>query len=444
MVGSRNVKSIRYSSAFLTVLLIVVLVACSCDKEAHDQTKPSASTSSAVTHIATVVEWTGEYEGAWMQYERYIEEGKLEDALSLVEAIIKLAEETADSEQWVRGLVRQAQLRISLREYEKVVRDLEKQKWPNDLLSTTVLSLFYARLLKQYADKRAWTTRLRKKIQSEDKKVQRALGEAWKYREQLGELSISYLDEFIEPNTYPAGIRSSLRDAVSYMFVESLSDDSLWRPEHCNEIYALNLEALTGIDGSMKGRNTLAKASLKGQARYLFGSPVTNGKAKWRVRRYSIYPWWASFWDTSWRARRFKMYPLRAKSFFKAPYRLGDGQTVANGKSSLAKDGTFEIRFTPQADERLAEWQEGISYRYEMSAEVTDEGGETHSVSRDFKLGFSAVEAAIELERGFFVEGQASGLTVLRQNLDGKPLPGKGSWELFSLIQPDRVLLPSE
>ena len=49
--------------------------------------------------------------------------------------------------------------------------------------------------------------------------------------------------------------------------------------------------------------------------------------------------------------------------------------------------------FTPRADERKDAASSGLSYRYTLSVDVTDEGGETRSASRSFRLGFVSVEA---------------------------------------------------
>ena len=78
---------------------------------------------------------------------------------------------------------------------------------------------------------------------------------------------------------------------------------------------------------------------------------------------------------------------------------------VAAGDGELGADGSLAIGFTPEADERRTE--EGITYRYRLSVDVTDEGGETRSAERVFRLGFVAVEARSELECGFLDAGEA-------------------------------------
>ncbi|HTS03558.1 MAG TPA: alpha-2-macroglobulin family protein [Thermoanaerobaculia bacterium] len=171
-------------------------------------------------------------------------------------------------------------------------------------------------------------------------------------------------------------------------------------------------------------------ATFHGEARYYFGLPVTNGSVGWRVTRETEYPWW---WWWGW---------------------LGGGrpagaETVATGTAALGADGTFAVTFTPRADERASR---ELTYRYRLSADVTDEGGETRSAERSFRLGFVSVKATVERDRGFFLEGKRgersdggeNTLKIVRTDLDGAPRAGKGSWRLLRLTPPERTLLPSE
>jgi uncharacterized protein YfaS (alpha-2-macroglobulin family) len=164
-------------------------------------------------------------------------------------------------------------------------------------------------------------------------------------------------------------------------------------------------------------------ARLKGEARYYFGLPLVTAKVKWRVVRSPVYPWWWGWYY--WRGQQ-----------------GGRSQTVATGVSELKEDGTFEVKFTPKADERLAETSRDLSYRYSVSVDVTDEGGETRSASRGFRLGFVAVEARVDMQTNFFLENRKSELTVRRTNLDGNPAPGKGQYRIVAVKTPPKTLLP--
>ncbi len=168
-------------------------------------------------------------------------------------------------------------------------------------------------------------------------------------------------------------------------------------------------------------------AALIGEARYFFGLPVTAGKVAYRVSREPVYPWW---WG-----------------FFGFPTSTG-GQTVANGVAELDPSGTFKIQFTPAADERLASDKNAkdISYRYLVKADLTDEGGETRSASRGFRLGFRSIEAAIDVEGGFVREGiaDAARVSVRRHSLDGVPRAGDGVYRLLQLQPEGPLVMPAD
>lgn len=163
-------------------------------------------------------------------------------------------------------------------------------------------------------------------------------------------------------------------------------------------------------------------ASLKGEARYYFGLPVTAGEAVWQVKREPVFPrWW--WWD-------------------RGGARV---ETVAGGRSRIDADGAFAVEFTPKADERRAGGAaSGLTYRYTLSVDVTDEGGETRSAERSFRLGFVGVEARIGSETAFLPADAISEFTVVRADLDGTPKAGKGTWRVVRLAEPATTLLPAD
>ncbi len=163
------------------------------------------------------------------------------------------------------------------------------------------------------------------------------------------------------------------------------------------------------------------EARLSGDARYYFGLPVVTGDVDWTVTREPVYPRWWSWW-----------YPTPSVQ----------RQVVAAGATGLDGEGRFEIAFTPGADEREAE--RGVTFRYRLAVDVTDEGGETRSAERVFRLGFVAVEARVADQLGFRHAGEPSNLRVVRFDLDGTPRAGRGSWRLLRLEQPDQTLTPAE
>lgn len=172
-------------------------------------------------------------------------------------------------------------------------------------------------------------------------------------------------------------------------------------------------------------------ATLPGEARYFFGLPVTSGKVVYRVSREPVYPWW---WG-----------------YFGFPTQSGS-QTVASGTAEIDASGHFKIVFTPSADERQAKEPSAkdISYRYLVKADLTDEGGETRSASRSFRLGWVSIEAHVGLDVGFVRASApepgsaAPQITVRRTSLDGVPRGGEGTFRLLALKSAGPLLMPAE
>jgi len=162
-------------------------------------------------------------------------------------------------------------------------------------------------------------------------------------------------------------------------------------------------------------------AVLEGSVQYYFGLPVVTGEVVWRVTREPVYPRWWYWWYPSPRT---------------------ESQLVASGESGLDENGTFEVAFTPEADEREA--ADGVTYRYRLSVDCTDEGGETRSAARSFRLGFTAVEATLSSEQGFLSERKPSSMRVVRSDLDGSPRAGTAAWRLVVLDQPSDTPLPAD
>ena len=164
-------------------------------------------------------------------------------------------------------------------------------------------------------------------------------------------------------------------------------------------------------------------ATFKGQARYYFGLPVVSGKVSWRVTRVPVFPWWWSRWHG----------PANVQT-----------QVVATGTSSLDDEGIFKIAFTPEAEEPKSNVDRDVTWRYEVAADLTDEGGETRSAQKVFRLGWVSVEAQISNDESFSLANRPQTFNVTRTDLNGAPRPGKGTWTVLALRQPDEARMPAE
>jgi alpha-2-macroglobulin len=217
----------------------------------------SAGESTKPPEKVEPVNWSGDFTEGWKQFDQLINEQKDPTALALAEKMLAAARTQKNNEEWTRSLIRCTQLRISLRGYEIAVRFQKDQPWPEDLQGSSVLNLYYARTLNAYAVRYSYEIDKREKIESKGEvdlnawtrnqiyeEAQKAFENIWKIRSQLGEMPKTQWSEYIDPNDYPPGIRSTLRDVVSYLWVEILGNTSGWSPAQLNEIYRLDLKKL--------------------------------------------------------------------------------------------------------------------------------------------------------------------------------------------------------
>jgi uncharacterized protein YfaS (alpha-2-macroglobulin family) len=193
----------------------------------------------------------------WKDVKAQMDEQKYEQAAKRVEGLLAQAKSDKNAEEWVRSLIRSVQLRIALHGYKTAAHFLKEQPWPKDLLSQAVLHLFYAHSLATYANHYSWEIRHREKIVSKNAinlknwtmeqiatAINQAYAQIFAHRKQLGHYPIAHLREYIQVNNYPRGIRSTLRDAVSYQWASFLANTSYWRPGQSNQIYQLDMEKL--------------------------------------------------------------------------------------------------------------------------------------------------------------------------------------------------------
>jgi hypothetical protein len=240
----------KYHLAFLISFVVVLSLGFIIGSPVQQKPKPKPA------------EWSGGFMDGWKQFEQLANEQKYEAASTLVEKMLEKARSTKNSAEWTRCLIRYTQLRMALQGYETSVRYLKDQPWPEDITSSSVLNLYYAQALVNYARNYSWEINKRERVDTKGavdlkawtrdqiyEEAQKAFENIWKSRIRLGDLPVGEWKEYITPNTYPAGIRSTLRDAVSYLRVGMLADTNGWQPDQLNEIYRLNLKNL--IDGTV-------------------------------------------------------------------------------------------------------------------------------------------------------------------------------------------------
>lgn len=176
---------------------------------------------------------------------------------------------------------------------------------------------------------------------------------------------------------------------------------------------------ITEIKDSVSKLKLNEKAQFKGNAKYFFGMPVANAKVKTVIRRTTYYPYWYYWW-----------YPARNQQ----------SQIVFTGESKTDEKGDFFISFLPKAPKDSREKE--LKYRYSISVDILNEGGETAQANKSFFIGSIAVSANISKVKTFNEKG--IGFNINRVDLNGKPLPGKGKYKVFSLKNPRKTLSPTD
>ncbi|MEZ5313381.1 MAG: hypothetical protein R2862_06830 [Thermoanaerobaculia bacterium] len=193
----------------------------------------------------------------WKEIDRLVGEQKLEAAAKLVDARVAAADEARNDDELARALVRRAQLRIALGGFETAVEALRANRWPEKPLAHAAVELYYAHALLDYLEAYDWEIRQRELVVSGETldlerwtaaqladEAERAFLDVWESREALGAVAV---DDFpyLRPNDFPEGIRDTLRDAVSYLFVERMLGNSrFWSAAESNEAWQLDLENL--------------------------------------------------------------------------------------------------------------------------------------------------------------------------------------------------------
>lgn len=190
----------------------------------------------------------------WAQVDRLITGQRLTEAVRTLQSLHKAALAAERADDATRAAIRLAQVRTTLSHYELAVAVLHEQlQWQQSRrpaagaaagadAARATLAMFYAQALVQYAQMysfqvgqreraaapvgvepsfptalRTWT---REQLLEE---AERALAPAWELRAALGGVPVSALPEYVEPGTRPRDEAPTLRDLLTYQYVELLS-----------------------------------------------------------------------------------------------------------------------------------------------------------------------------------------------------------------------------
>ncbi|MCM4170470.1 alpha-2-macroglobulin [Arenibacter sp. TNZ] len=160
--------------------------------------------------------------------------------------------------------------------------------------------------------------------------------------------------------------------------------------------------------------------SVQGKATAYAGSLITDAKVSYTVRRVVYYPKWY-YWHL--------------------PYFDGTPQEIAHGKIITDANGKYTINFKALPDLSIA--KENLpTFNYEVTADVTDLNGETHSATTMINVGYHALTADIQIADLLNKDIKNPKITISTNNLNGQFVPAQGTLKMYKLKAPGNVLRP--
>jgi len=168
-----------------------------------------------------------------------------------------------------------------------------------------------------------------------------------------------------------------------------------------------------------KGYRLGEKVSVTGEAMAYTGAAIDGANVTYRVVREVRMPYW---W----------FYYYRGRSF--------ESREISHGTTTTDTKGKFTITFNALPDEKISRKDEP-TFIYRIYADVTDSAGETRSDEKSIRLGYTAMEATMNAEK-WQQAGTPVTITVRTATLDGAPVKGDGSIEVFRLTQPEKPVRP--
>jgi hypothetical protein len=153
---------------------------------------------------------------------------------------------------------------------------------------------------------------------------------------------------------------------------------------------------------------------MKGIAKAFTGAPVDGAEVEWSVDRYAFWTGWGAW-------RNWNDLSLESLE-------------LATGKAVTAADGTFTISFVAAPDEMLDPAM-GTVFGFDVTANVTDQAGESSDDYREVNVGYSDFTAELEADEWQEVEKPVV-FEVRTQTHDGKGHPAAGMLRVYRLKEP--------
>jgi uncharacterized protein YfaS (alpha-2-macroglobulin family) len=154
---------------------------------------------------------------------------------------------------------------------------------------------------------------------------------------------------------------------------------------------------------------------IKGFAKAFSGANIDNAEVKYRVVRIARYPFWWGFYFRGWNPSSPQM-------------------EIKQGNLKTDEKGYFEIEFEAIADKSVPK-EPGISFSYQVIADVTDLNGETRSASGFAYVGYTSLIVNVNLPDMVNLEHKEP-FDVITTNLNNEFEPAQGYITIHKLKNP--------
>ncbi len=157
-----------------------------------------------------------------------------------------------------------------------------------------------------------------------------------------------------------------------------------------------------------------------GKAMAYAGSAITDAKVVYSVSRVVSFPRWYSWYR---------------------PYFPSNPQEIAHGETITDASGRYQIDFEAIPDNSISRTNLP-TFSYEVTADVTDLNGETHSTTTIVRVGYHTMTATLYVPNGIDKDQNDNSFTISTANLNGQFVPAQGTLKVYKLQAPESVLRP--
>lgn len=152
---------------------------------------------------------------------------------------------------------------------------------------------------------------------------------------------------------------------------------------------------------------------VKGKAMAYTGAAIDNAEVTYRVKRRARYPYWC-WWC----------------------FAPSDAQEISNGTVKTNEKGEFEISFIAKPDRSLDKANDP-TFTFEITADVTDNTGETRSCNTSVTFGYTAIRVLISANSKFDAEKPCN-ISFITETHNDKPIKSAGRYQIIELVQPEK------